>query len=230
MSGFGTTVPERLNPSVVRQQQSQLALMQGLRVALPCRVESFDAAKQTVTVQPIITEVVRIASGLLTIPLDLLTDVPVVMMRAGSMVLTFPIAPGDECLVVFADVCIDAWYQSGSATTQQQLEKRSHELSDGIALFGPWSQPRKISAYSTSTAQLRSLDGTVVIEVAGNAVNITAPTVNVTASGTATVHGDTVNVTGSSQVNVSGNVHLDSKVFLTHQHTLPGGPNTGPVL
>jgi hypothetical protein len=234
MSSFGTTVPERLNPSVIRQQQSQLSLLQGLRVALPCKVISFDASKQTVTVQPILTEVVRLEAGISTIPLDLLTDVPVVMPRAGAFVLTFPIQPDDECLVVFADVCIDAWWQSGSATLQQQMEKRTHDLSDGIAIFAPWSQPRVISDYSTTAAELRNENGDVRITVETDALDMAAPSITIHVTGTANVHGDTVNVTADTLVNINGSGHttIEGKDWLTHHHSgvTTGGGVTGPVV
>lgn len=65
------------------------------------------------------------------------------MPRGGGFALTFPVAAGDECLVVFADACIDSWWQSGGV--QNQAEKRRHDLSDGIVIPGLWSQPNKLA-------------------------------------------------------------------------------------
>src|SRR5258706_271387 len=96
-------VPQRLR---VETEQYYAVLRQaiyGLRVAVPAVVQSFDPAKQTVVVQPAIRE--RINKDLVPTDVDLpqLLDVPVLLYGAGGFVLTFPIQPGDECLVVFGD-------------------------------------------------------------------------------------------------------------------------------
>lgn len=63
-----------------------------------------------------------------------LLDCPVVTLQGGGGQLTFPIAAGDECLVLFADQNIDAWYLNGGQQTP--LNGRRHDLSDGIILVG----------------------------------------------------------------------------------------------
>lgn len=187
-----------------------------LRVAVPGIINSFDETKQTVTVKVALREVVNI-NGVATVKeIPLLLDVPIVVPRAGNFVLTMPVTAGDECLVVFADMCIDSWYTRGSV--QNQLERRRHDLSDAFAIIGCWSQPRVIPGYSTSAAELRSEDGTVKVSVEDNQLTVTAPTVNVTAS---------------EQVNISGNgtTLLDGKNFLLHEHTgvATGSGISGPV-
>jgi Phage protein Gp138 N-terminal domain len=126
---------------------------------------------------------------------------------------------GDECLVIFADYCIDAWWQS-RGTGNVQLDKRRHDLSDGFALIGPWSQPHKIASYSTSAAELRSLDGTVKLAISGSQVTITAP-------GGVVVSNDLL-----VQGNLTVNGNIDSKNVLLHEHTgvTTGSGHTGPVL
>ncbi len=231
-ANYGTSIAERLETPMAQWTHALTAFGKGLRVALPATVVSFNATKQTITAAPNITEIVRI-SGVLTIKsLPLLVDVPIVIPRAGGFSLTVPVAAGDECLIVFADSCIDAWWQSGGQ--QNQIEQRRHSLADGFALLGPWNQKRVLANYSTASAQLRNDAGTVVVDVAGSQVTVTAPTVQVNASGTATVQGATVNVTGSTQVNISGGGHtsIEGKDWLTHKHTgvQSGGSSSGPVL
>ena len=92
-----------------------------------------------------------------------------------------PIAEGDECLVIFNDYCIDAWWQNGG-TGNVQLTKRRHDLSDGFAIFGPFSQPLALSNYNTTNAELRTLDGTVKITVGESGVIITSGSVNLKVS------------------------------------------------
>ncbi len=237
---YGTTLTERLATPVAQWTQALAAFGRRLRVALPATVVSFDPVKQTVVVQPAINESERVSAELATIRLPQLVDVPVVFPRAGGFALTLPIQAGDECLVVFADACMDAWWQSGAPLkngqieTQNEIKRRRHALADGIAIFGPWSQPRVLSNYSTSSAQLRSEDGATVIDIAAIGVTVTCTNATVNASGTATIEGGTVDITGSSQVNISGNANtkIEGRNFLTHTHSgvQSGGGVSGPVV
>ncbi len=156
-----------------------------LRVACPGIIRSFDPTEQTVTVQPAIREKRWKADGTeewLEIPE--LVDVPIVFPRAGGYVLTMPVEAGDECLVIFGDACMDAWWQSGGV--QNQIDCRRHDLSDGFAIPGPWSQPRTIPGYSTNSAQLRNESGSAYVELAGDTINIVGGTIN--------IKGGTVNI------------------------------------
>jgi hypothetical protein len=209
------------------------ALEHDLRVAMPAIVQSFDVATQTVAVLPAIREQIlnkqRIA---IPTPLPLVSRVPIIMLRAGNFILTMPIQAGDECLLVVSDACIDGWWQNGGV--QNQIDLRRHDISDACAIFGLSSQQRLVPNYSTSAAQLRSLDGTTVVEVGSGEITIKATTVNVQATGTANVTGQNVNVTGSQSVAIAGNgqTTIEGKNFLTHTHAgvTAGGGVTGPVV
>lgn len=150
----------------------------GLRVACPGIIRSFDPDEQTVTVQPAIREKRIDPEGTETwVEIPELLDVPVVFPRAGGYCLTLPVRAGDECLVVFGDSCMDAWWQSGGV--QNQIDCRRHDLSDGYAILGPWSQPRRVPGYSTNTAQLRNDSGSAYVEIAGSTINIVGSTINI---------------------------------------------------
>lgn len=147
----------------------------GLWTSMPGFIESFDPSTLTATVQLTIKGVVTGADGRARfVNMPLLVDVPVHFPRGGNCTLTFPVAQGDECLVVFAARCIDAWWQSGGV--QVPMEPRMHDLSDGFAFVGFFSQATKI-AVSTVSAQLRSNDGTTFIDLnpATQKVRIVAP-------------------------------------------------------
>lgn len=218
-------------PTRLRQWNDLLNIMKwqlmcDLRVAMPGIIQAFDPVKQTVDVQPAIMEMISLNVVTTAVPIAKLSQVPIMLPRAGNVVLTLPITAGDECLLLSADMCIDAWWKSGGV--QKQKRKRRHDLSDCFAILAPWSQPKAISSYATSTAQLRSLDGTVLVEVdPTGTVNITAPHVNVSGA-------TQVNVTSSTKVNINGSGHttIEGKDFLTHQHTgvTTGGGDSGPVL
>ena len=89
-----------------------------LRVAVPGIIESFDPGEQTVTVRVAIREKVLLDGDEKWVDIPLLLDVPIVIPRAGGYCLTLPVQKGDECLVVFGDMCIDAWWQSGGIQNQ----------------------------------------------------------------------------------------------------------------
>lgn len=151
------------------------AISSGLRVAMPGIIQSFDPETVTCVVQPAISGTQTDSSGNeQSAPLPLLSDVPVIFPRGGGVTLTFPVKAGDECLVIFADRCIDFWWQSGGI--QDPVDTRQHDLSDAFALVGPQSQAQKISGISTSAAQLRTDDGAAFIEVAaGHNITVTTP-------------------------------------------------------
>lgn len=210
-----------------------LASFQGLKAeiwnALPGIIQSFDPAKMTVVVQPSIQALWRDPLGnqtWQTMPLCL--DVPVMFPGGGGCTMTFPLMEGDECLLIFASRCIDAWWQSGGIGVQAEM--RMHDLSDGFCLPGPRSQPRVLSGISTSALQIRSDDGSAFVQIDASAphaisvqtsgdVEITAPTIKLT--GNVEITGN-VNATGTgtfADVAVPG---LPS--YLTHHHLVPFPP------
>jgi len=214
---YGATLDERLDSDLAQWTQALRAFSRRLHVAMPAIVRAFDHDKQTVSVEIAILDVERVDGVVSSVSLPILQDVPIMLPRFGSWSLTGPIQAGDECLVIFGDVCIDGWWESGKVLQPQK--QRRHTIADGFALFGPWSQKRKLSSYSTSSAQLRNEDGTVVIDLADDTISIQAPTVNVTAT---------------SQVNISGSGHvsIEGKDWLSHKHTgvSAGSGVSGPVL
>lgn len=148
----------------------------GLWTAIPGIVQRFDAAAMTCEVQPsILMHTLPQIGNWQSVALPVLVDCPVQFPGAGGATMTFPVKPGDECLVVFASRCIDGWWQSGGV--QPQAELRMHDLSDGFVLLGFRSRPRALANVSTSTAQLRSDDGATFIDLdpAGQKIKIVAP-------------------------------------------------------
>lgn len=223
-----------------------------LRSSIPGKVVSFDPTKQTCVVQPVIQEIVYLpapggvvpASGSTgpsttnNIPtvqtIKPIQDVPIMMMRVPGWSITLPIVKDTECLLIFSDMCIDGWWQSGGVQANMD-PKRRHDLSDAMALFGPWSQPHKFSDYSTTSMQIRSDDKSVLIDLAPGGITISAPTVNinttgetdVTASGNVNINAPKVTLTSSGN-----NSTIDARVFLTHTHSgvQTGGGISGPVV
>lgn len=83
----------------------------------------------------------------------LLLDIPVMVLGGGGGNVTFPIAKGDQCLVLFNDRSIDNWFQSGQSGPLSS--SRAHSFADGIALVGLNSLNTSIQNYDNSRAVLR---------------------------------------------------------------------------
>ncbi|MBQ0604396.1 phage baseplate protein [Klebsiella oxytoca] len=194
-------MPVALNAQLGSKEQADAqlaqAIMSAMRVSIPGIIKSFDPDAVTAVVQPAIKGVEHDESGAeVSVSLPLLVDVPVVFPRGGGCTLTFPVTAGDECLVIFADRCIDFWWQSGGI--QEPVDGRMHDLSDAFCIVGPQSQAKKISGISTTAAQLRTDDGTAFIEVAAGG-DITATT-----TGNATINASEIILNGN--VTINGNL------------------------
>lgn len=207
-----------------------LAAMQGTQAdiwtSLPGIIQSFDPVAMTCVVQPAIRFRIEqpalqsYNSPSMTVDpsnqfawdkMPLLLDCPVQFPGGGGVTLTFPLAAGDEVLVVFSSRCIDAWWQQGGV--QNQAAMRMHDLSDGFVIPGIRSQPRKFTV-NTGVAELRTDDGSAKITL-----DPTTHTVSVNSTGNVSITGGNVNITG-------GTVVIQGKDFLPHTHNLSGGGTT----
>ena len=79
--------------------------------------------------------------------MPVLKDVPVYFPGSKTTGITWPVNAGDECLVVFADACIDAWFQNGGV--QNAITVRQHDYSDGFAFVGFRSKPNALTSFNT---------------------------------------------------------------------------------
>lgn len=188
------SIQERLNLATepIAGSAWQWACM--LKSAIVGIVKSFDPVKQTCVVQPAIQELILqpppgtnpnpgTTQNIPTMTtMNVIEDVPIMMMRVPGWSITLPIVEGTECLLITSDVCVDGWWQSGGVQPNFDT-KRRHDLSDAFALFGPWSQPNNLSNYSTTSMQIRSDDLTVVIDLATGQLTLTAPAISLLASG-----------------------------------------------
>jgi phage baseplate assembly protein gpV len=165
-----------------------------MNVAMPAIIRSFDAAKQTVKADIAIKKLDGTT-------FTQLVDVPIMIPTCAGFSLTLPIVAGDECLVVFADRCIDNWHTRGGV--QDQAEHRLHNVGDGFAIIGVNSTPRFISAYNTTDAELRNGAGDQYVRLkAGKDIEITTPT-NVTVNCVdAAINCDTATITADTSVTI----------------------------
>lgn len=144
-------------------------------------VQSFDSTNQSVTATINYQKVYQEAdavTGLYSqkpISYPIVIDCPVIVMKGGLAALTFPIAQGDSCLLLFNDRDIDGWIATGGVAAPQS--QRLHAFNDAIALVGlsPFSAP--ILAYDTDRAvlsndQAKVAVGPSLIEISNNVTDL----------------------------------------------------------
>lgn len=137
--------------------------------ALPGVIKQFPSASglgpQIADIQPCINGRILNSEtgGFDPLLMPVLLDCPVVFQGGGGMQFTFPIKENDECLIILASRCIDAWWQQGfqppagggANAALNPPDLRMHNLSDGFALVGVRSLPKSVSI-NMAAAELRT--------------------------------------------------------------------------
>ena len=189
--------------------------------AMPAIIEAVELTKMTVKARPTVQSLVtKLDNSTEWLTMPSISDCPIVFPGGGGFTLTFPVAVGDECLLVFASRCIDGWWSRGGV--QQQPDLRMHDISDGFAFVGVRNLTRVLPAISSTDVTLRSDDGVAKIAIAPDhkitlqttaEVDVTAPTVAITG-----------NLTVTGTIVAAGDVVGAGKSLSTHKH---GGVSTG---
>ena len=96
-------------------------------------------------------------------------------MGGGLSSLTFPVLPGDSCVLLFNDRDLDNWFLSGLNTPVNTT--RTHHFSDAIALVGIRSLPNVIKTFDPVRAVLSNGAaevgvGPVLVKVANTAFTL----------------------------------------------------------
>lgn len=189
-------------------------------------IVSFDSVKQTCTVQPAIQRVWTSDGRPVSLPVCV--DCPVEFPGGGDFVLTFPVKPGDECMISFSERCIDNWFVNGQLAAP--AEYRMHDLSDGIVRVGLNNQTKSIPNFRTDGVDLRSRDGNTRITLHANGT-----IENVSAEGNTVLSADgkfTINAPGGFIVNsphqtntgdivAQGDVAGQGTSLHNHTHNVP---------
>ena len=150
------------SPSEAFKYQFKVEAAQ-LRMALPGIIETFDPATQIATVRPACRMKVNVGDGVKYVDMPVLKHVPVVLpfSQGAGLLLTLPIQPKDECLIIFADRAIDDFVtyggiQNSETSVQPDVSiPRIHHLTDAICIPGIISMPQAVPGYSTSHIELR---------------------------------------------------------------------------
>lgn len=213
---------------VLRQALAQQ--MQMLNVALPGQIIDYDAGAQNATVQPLLD--FRPNDGEAE-RLPVLSDVPVIWPRSGGASMTFPVKPGDGCLLIFIDRSLDEWKHAGGSVAPE--DTRAHAFSDAVALmgfvhFGGGGGPSDSVEIKMEGSTFTLTGNSVTLSTTSVTINASASTFNgnVMIAGNLGVTGDMdsqgpLNITGPSVT------HNGKDIGASHTHggVETGGGNTG---
>ena len=209
-------------------------------VSMPGIIKSFDPTTQTVSAD---IAIMRIVDGQ-NVKYTLVVDIPIILPSVQGFHITMPIKKNDECLIVFADRCIDNWFTNGGV--QSQLEHRVHHISDGFAIIGVNSTPGLITSYDPENMVIRNTDNNQKITLKSNGdievdtvkdVNINCTNANIAASASVKIDTPATTITGTLTVQgdvTAPKVTADSvigggKVLEGHTHTGNlGNPTSAP--
>lgn len=179
---------------------------------LPARVVSYDRARNTATVQPLISLLTTSGSSVARAPL---ASVPVLALGGGGFFVGFPVKEGDMGWIEASDRDIALFMQAAGNDSAQPNSKRLHSFSDGRFIpdvFDTYT----IAGDNDANMVIQSLDGSVCISLSEDKIKLKAPTIE----------------TEGNVSHTGGTFIINGIEFNTHGHTdVENGPGTsgGPV-
>ena len=141
-------------------------------------INSFDPIKKTAEVQLLFK--ITLPDGTVD-SYSPIVDVPVFTLQGGGGAIQFPVAEGDQCIVLFSDRRLDEWFRTGEEAVPG--DARMHDLSDGITLVGINALNSSLPTYPTDK---------VVLSYQGSKFELTATGYNVIGTGGAEIDLDTL--------------------------------------
>ncbi len=134
-----------------------------LQTAMPCKVEAYDASKQTVDVVPALNRSLPDGNGnYVTEALPKLSDVPVAFPRGGGFFIALPIAAGDYGLLVFCSRNIGNWRSTGNQGDPGDLGM--HTLDGAVFIPGLFPDSGALSN-ADGTNMVIGKDGTPAAQI-----------------------------------------------------------------
>jgi Phage protein Gp138 N-terminal domain len=158
------TIKQNVVATNVSEADLLRAFRKDLLLNLNChhigKIQSFDKTKQTASATINYKKTFfspNPVSGVLEAVLvdyPVLIDAPVIFLGGGTSSLTFPLVPGDDCVILFNDRDIDTWYQG--ANNAAVATPRLHSFADGLILVGIRAQGNVIADFDGSRVVLRN--------------------------------------------------------------------------
>lgn len=169
MSAPTSNSPTSPNSMADAIRNAVLYQLLNIHTAMPGKVVSYDYTSKKAQIQPMVDK--KYTDGT-TEPMPVLNNVPVIFPFAGGASITFPVNPGDFCLVICCERSIDNFLAQGQQSPP--TDPRKFDLSDGVAIMGllPFNQTSPASSndeflisYAGSKIKIAS-NGDVTIQTA----------------------------------------------------------------
>lgn len=181
------------------------------------QIQTFYPETQTADIELVIKKVESVAAdGTRTYKeRPILKTCPCLVLFGGTSFLSMPIATGDNCIVLFNDQEIDAWYENGGV--QPTVTFRRHDISDGIALVGINSLQKSIADYVADGVRLSYSSNSRITLTDGQIESIAALFKH---NGNMQITGDLI-VDGNGLI--KGNAHIEGGLQVDGVATGSGG-------
>jgi hypothetical protein len=184
-------------------------MMKDVGTSIPGHFLTFDPVTQLAQIQ---IGIQRIDVNGVTFEPSPLINCPVAFLGGSEYFIEHQIDPGDECLIVFSQRCIDGWVNTGGIADNPIM--RFHDFSDAAILPGLRSQPNKITTFENNGVRLRNKEGDKFIWLKNDGTAaITVDTLNII--GNIELTGD-INQTGGQTV--SADVVASGISLVNHVH------------
>lgn len=138
----------------------------------PGEIVEFFSETQTATVKPTTRRFHRYENFNNTITTETkdlpeIENVPVFFPQCKKAALTFPIEPGDECYIAYAQRTFDKWLEEGGV---QDPSSRTllHTINGAVAFPGIKSNPNKIPDYNEYDTEFRNFEGDQFVRLKEN--------------------------------------------------------------
>lgn len=213
------------------------SLQKRLHTAIPGRIESYDSATQTVSVQPMVNESFVTDEGEeVTERVPIVQDVPVLFPRGGGFFITWPLQAGDFCQLLVNERSIDLYAEGDGSNPVDPVVLHRHDLTDAVAIPGFYPAGNPISDIADDRMVIGRDETKARIEILEDAVEVTV-------AGGATIRledkdGNAKMTVGDGAVSVAIANHLQTlytnlkTIFDAHIHPTgvgPSGPTATPA-
>jgi hypothetical protein len=108
------------------------------------KISKITAAEQTIEIE---LQIKRLAADGTSTAYPVLVDCPYFVLQGGGAYIDMPIKPGDYCIVLFNDRCIDSWWST--ANVADPPSTRKHSFSDALAIVGLNPKPSPLDMDGT---------------------------------------------------------------------------------
>lgn len=175
-----------------------------INTAIPGKIVSFDASKQTASVLPAIATRTYIDDAVEYLAPPVIINAPIVFPYAATsgFGITLPISSGDPCLIVFSQRAIDNWADRGDIQPPEDaIASRHHSMTDAFVILAPAPASNVLGGWQTDGIEIRNTDRSCAIKVTNDGIEIRG---NITVTGSITSTGDIV----ADGISLDNHIHV----------------------